>query len=46
MPVVQQGLDDLAAALGREAPVGGEAHEQETLRSVSARGEAPWQDRR
>src|SRR5512133_2759964 len=27
-PVVQQRLDDLAAALGRKAPVGGKAHQQ------------------
>ena len=31
-PVVEQGLDDLAAARRREAPVGGEAHQQELAR--------------
>ncbi len=45
-PVLQQGLDDLPAARGREAPVGGEAHQQEPRlgagerqREVAAEGE-------
>ncbi len=38
--VVQQGLDDLAAARGREAPVGGEAHQQEFGRGPCQRARA------